>query len=177
MALFSFPNFGSRRVMGRAFIPKLFKLGYNPARAMSFLKLYGVSYRKTTFLSDWRQILGIERKRDPLKHVRKDRKPTDAVIQKTKDEQKHKFKHTYKAMLYDVEQGNYTTQHISIGTNKSQKLGNMDEMAFVITTSFKYTEANKFILSKIERESITESTANLPQYEYEGGDDEDYTNY
>jgi hypothetical protein len=158
MGLFSFPHPKSRRAIGRAFIPKLAKLGYNPARALSYLKLHSASYRKTTFLSDWRQILGIERKREPLKHVRKDRKATPNVIQKVKDEQKHRFKHTYKAVLYDTEEGKETTQHISIGTDYHQDMGVMDETAYIISTSFKYTEAQQFVLMKLERESITEST-------------------
>ena len=54
--------------------------GQSRASFLRELKAEGLTYRKTTMLADWRNTAQLETKKDLLKYVRKDRKPTRRVI-------------------------------------------------------------------------------------------------
>lgn len=148
---------GSRRAVGRAWIPKLLDLQWNRTKALDYLKKQGVGYRNTIFLADWAQLSGIRQKKDLLKYVRKDFKPSARLIEQTKDTQFNRFKHVYKATYKDSATGDETERFISLGTDYHQKIGKMDEMAYIIATSFKYGEDAVNTITKVDREAITET--------------------
>jgi len=56
-----------------------FKEGLSAARFIADMKTAGLSYRRTTMLSDWRSVNELEKKAEALKYVRKDYYPTKAV--------------------------------------------------------------------------------------------------
>ncbi len=61
-------------------MPEAILRGLTPTAFISELRLTTGSYRKTLLLSDWRTVAGIEAKKDLIKYVRKDRKPSVRVV-------------------------------------------------------------------------------------------------
>lgn len=62
------------------------------------MKARGLSYRRTTMLSDWRSVNELERKADAYKYVRKGYLPTAAVIAQVDWDLKHDFMYKVKIM-------------------------------------------------------------------------------
>ncbi len=69
-------TFGLRRSIAIKLIPKAFKGGLSASSFINQLRLKGLTYRRSTMLSDWRTVNEIEAKRDTLKYIRKDRLPS-----------------------------------------------------------------------------------------------------
>ena len=67
---------GLRRAVAIKLIPKAFKSGLSASSFIQQLRLKGLTYRRTSMLSDWRTVNQIEAKKDVLKYIRKDRLPS-----------------------------------------------------------------------------------------------------
>lgn len=67
---------GLRRAVAIKLIPKAFKGGLSASSFINQLRLKGLTYRRTTMLSDWRTVNEIEAKKDVIKYIRKDRLPS-----------------------------------------------------------------------------------------------------
>jgi len=91
----------SMRGLARRFIPEMLRLGMSTNAGLNLLRSEGMGYRRTDFLSDWREAAGTERKRDPLRSIPKKYRPTEATIQRTDFEQVKKFNYNYKITGYD----------------------------------------------------------------------------
>ncbi len=61
-------------------MPSAMARGLTPTKFLSQLKLKGLGYRKQRFLADWRNVAGMEKRKDALKFVRRDRRPPMAAI-------------------------------------------------------------------------------------------------
>lgn len=144
----------SQRSIGRAHIPGLIKKGFSTPKALSWLASHGGSYRKTDFLSDWRQFLGIARKKDALKHVRKKYLPTSNVIVKTYDNMSARYKATYKVLGQDKLTGENKSFFISIVSDVKMKMQLWDELADVVAYNEVY--AREFEIEKVSREEMLE---------------------
>jgi len=57
-----------------------FREGLSASRFIRDMQATGLSYRRTTMLSDWRSINEIEKKEGVIRYVRKDRYPTEKTI-------------------------------------------------------------------------------------------------
>lgn len=57
-----------------------FREGMSASRFMQQMRVEGLSYRRTTMLSDWRTVNEIERKEGAMRYVRKDRMPSRTVV-------------------------------------------------------------------------------------------------
>jgi len=57
-----------------------FREGMSASRFLAQMRTEGLSYRRTTMLSDWRSVNEIERKAGALRYVRKDRMPSRTVV-------------------------------------------------------------------------------------------------
>ena len=68
--------FGLRRAVAIKLIPKAFKGGMSASSFINQLRVKGLTYRRTTMLSDWRTVNEIEAKADAVKYIRKDRLPS-----------------------------------------------------------------------------------------------------
>jgi len=90
------------RGLARRFIPEMLRLGMTTTAGLNLLRVEGMGYRRTDFLSDWREFAGTERKRDPLRAIPKKYRPTEATIQRTDFEQVKKFNYSYKIEGYDL---------------------------------------------------------------------------
>lgn len=54
--------------------------GISASSFISQMREVGLSYRRTDMLADWRSVGQIEKKKELLKYVRKDRYPTEKVL-------------------------------------------------------------------------------------------------
>ena len=61
---------GSVRWLVRMMIPELYESFKSANKALKFLRSVGLGYRRKDFLTDWREILDLEKKRDEWKYVR-----------------------------------------------------------------------------------------------------------
>ncbi len=61
-------------------MPQAIARGLTPTKFLSQLKAKGLGYRKQRFLADWRNVVGMEKRKDALKFVRRDRRPPMAAI-------------------------------------------------------------------------------------------------
>ncbi|MBA7568924.1 hypothetical protein ES708_10661 [subsurface metagenome] len=82
--------------IARTFIPQLISTGYTANKALGFLKTQNLGYRRTSFLADWREFTGREAKKDVIKYIRKDYKPTTATMSTTTDNLRDQYKYVYK---------------------------------------------------------------------------------
>lgn len=57
-----------------------FREGLSASRFIRDMQSAGLSYRRTTMLSDWRSVNEIERKEGVMRYVRKDRYPAEASM-------------------------------------------------------------------------------------------------
>jgi len=65
-------------VIGR--MRSAFRKGQSASSFIQQMKTEGLSYRRTTMLSDWRSVNEIERKKEAFKYIRKDYYPTEKSI-------------------------------------------------------------------------------------------------
>lgn len=61
-------------------MPSAISRGLTAAGFIRELQAAGLSYRRSTMLSDWRSVSGIEAKKDVIKYVRKDRLPSIKAV-------------------------------------------------------------------------------------------------
>lgn len=90
---------------------------------------YGQLYRRKTFLADWREMAGRERKRDPLKSVRKGLYATAETIQYSGFPQKDKFYYGYKVLGWDAITGKITEQPLIVSSKDRLTEGEADDEA------------------------------------------------
>jgi len=86
---------GLRRAIAIKLIPKAFKGGMSASSFINQLRLKGLTYRRTTMLSDWRTANNIEAKKDVLKYIRKDRLPSPRLM--VEEPWKYSKEYVYKA--------------------------------------------------------------------------------
>ncbi len=61
-------------------MPEAIARGLSATGFLKELKAEGLGYRRTNMLSDWRSVAGIEAKKDAVKYVRRDRRPSVKAI-------------------------------------------------------------------------------------------------
>lgn len=105
------------RGLARRFIPEMLQMGMTTTAGLNLLRSEGMGYRRTDFLSDWREAAGTERKRDPLRAIPKSYRPTESTIQRTDYEQVHKFNYDYKIEGYDIITGEDTETFITVASD------------------------------------------------------------
>ena len=114
----------------RGFIPRALALGLNTVQFEGLIRgSYGQFIRRKTFLADWREMEGRERKRDPLQSVRKGLYATADTIQYTGFKQKDKFYYGYKVKGYDLIKGEDVVQPLIVSSSVRVTEGQADEEA------------------------------------------------
>lgn len=119
---------GSKRSIGRSMITRFLKLGYNKQQGLNYLKSKGLGYRRTTYLKDWSLISGIEQRKDPLKYIRKDLRPTKATITQTSDVQELRYKYIYAVTLYDPDTKLAVDTSTTLQSNYLHPMGELDAL-------------------------------------------------
>ena len=90
------------RGLARQFIPEMLRAGMSATAGLNLLRSEGMGYRRTDFLSDFRDFAGIAMKRDPLRAIPKKYRPTEATIQRVDFQQTKKFYYNYKIEGYNI---------------------------------------------------------------------------
>lgn len=148
-------NISSRRAIVRSMMPKLVVKFPSANAALGYLINSPVGgIRKTDFLADWRQFLGIKRKRDPLKHVRKSYVPSSAVIESTHDNQSKRYKAVYKVTGELLSTGEIVEYEVSVVSDKMRRMGTWDLLAEVVARGEKYSQ--EYNILSIERDAMYE---------------------
>jgi len=92
----------SMRGLARQFIPEMLRIGMSATAGLNLLREEGMGYRRTDFLSDFRDFAGVAMKRDPLRAIPKKYRPTEATIQRVDIKQTKKFYYSYKVEGYNI---------------------------------------------------------------------------
>jgi len=109
--------FSKMRGLARRFIPEMIKMGMTTSGGMDLFRSEGIGYRRTDFLSDWREFAGVAMKRDPLRAIPKKFRPTEATIQRTSYKQTKKFYYEYKLEGYDIITKEQTETFITVASD------------------------------------------------------------
>jgi hypothetical protein len=146
--------FSAFRGLGLPLLPKLIQQGFSGNKALAWLKSKGIGYKRQDFQKDWREALGITKKKDTLKHVRKKYLPTSTVIQMTDKNQSARYKMTYKVNAVDTETKAKTDFYVSIVSDKLLIMQEWDDIAEDIIRTENYKQA--YEVKSFARESLTE---------------------
>jgi len=113
------------RHWARLAMPRAIAEGVSRNRFIGMIKeTYGKAYRRTDILKDWAEISGIPEKTDRLKYVRRDYRPSPAVITETVGTQKALYVYHYEVTGYDRIQQKDIKTGMAVA---SQNLLTMDE--------------------------------------------------
>ena len=80
------------RGMAQAYLEPMFKEGYSSTDALSSLQDWGIGYRRTDFLADWRRISGRPAREDLMKYVPKKYRPPSNLIEATPEYLSRQFR-------------------------------------------------------------------------------------
>lgn len=118
------------RYVARAMMPGALKAGLS---TVSFEKLMRSQlptfYRRTTFLADWREFSGRERKRDPLQSVPHKFRPTAATMQEAAYNQKGAYNYLFKIEGWDEIEGKDVETYFTVATDTVLSIEEAQEIA------------------------------------------------
>lgn len=118
------------RAISRAMMPGALKLGLT---TVSFEKLLRSQlptlYRRTTFLADWREFAGRERKRPGLQSVPKKYRPTAATMQEAAYNQVSKYHYSFKIEGWDEIEGKEVETYFTVATDTVLSIDQAEEIA------------------------------------------------
>jgi len=136
--------------IARRFIPEMLHMGMSASAGLRMLQGQGLGYRRTSFLTDWREFEGVERKRDPLRAIPKKYRPTEATIQRTEFEQSKKFNYTYEITGYDTIQQKDITDYITVASDDIVSMAEAEEEAQRLADQYKVDiEIAKIMISGV----------------------------
>ena len=142
------------RGLGLPHLPKLIQLGWSGNKALAWLKSKGVGYQSQIFQADSRQLLGIAKKKDTLKNIKKSAYGTTTTIVMTDENMSAKYKLTYKVNAINNETGKRDHFFISIVSDKRKSMGEWDALAEDIILNEKYNDLYK--VTSFQRDSYLE---------------------
>ena len=149
--------FGLRRSISIKLIPKAFKGGLSASSFINQLRLKGLTYRRSTMLSDWRTVNEIEAKKDTLKYIRKDRLPS---VQSMADvEWSYDKEYIYKANTWSRIHPDdpLTERMVTFTSDRPLMLRQVEEQ---IAT--KWSAWERYIPEKVERIQVTAAYRKVP---------------
>ena len=118
------------RYIARAMMPGALKAGLT---TVSFEKLMRSQmpkfYRRTTFLADWREFSGRERKRDPLQAIPKKFRPTARTMQEAAYNQKGKYNYSFKIEGWDEIEGKDVETYFTVASDTVLTIEQAEEIA------------------------------------------------
>ena len=125
------------RWIARQIIPDMLKMGLTRAAGMRVLQGEGVGVRKQDFLDDWREKAGLELKRDPLRAIPKQGKPTERTIERTTAVQRKKFNYNYDITGYDPILGKDIEDYITVASDDLISMEEAEEEAQRLADKYK----------------------------------------
>uniref|UniRef100_A0A6H1ZNM1 Uncharacterized protein n=1 Tax=viral metagenome TaxID=1070528 RepID=A0A6H1ZNM1_9ZZZZ len=90
------------RGMAQSFLEPMFKEGYTSTQALGALIDWGIGYRRTDFLDDWRRISGRPAREDLMKYVPKKYRPPSNLIETTPEYLSRQFRCDFTVRGSDV---------------------------------------------------------------------------
>jgi len=117
------------RGIARRFIPDMLRMGLTTTAGLNMLRDQGIGYRRTDFLSDWRDFAGLAMKRDPLRAIPRKYRPTEATIQRTDFKQVKKFNYSYRVEGYDIITKQDTVTWITVASDDILTMGEAEAEA------------------------------------------------
>ncbi len=118
------------RYIARAMMPGALKAGLS---TVSFEKLMRSQmpkfYRRTTFLADWREFAGRERKRPGLQSVPKKYRPTARTMQEAAYNQKGKYNYVFKIEGWDEIEGKDVETYFTVASDTVLTIDQAEEIA------------------------------------------------
>ena len=137
--------------IARRFIPAMLKQGLSASAGLRMLQDQGLGYRKTRFLTDWREFSGTERKRDPLRAIPKKYRPTESTIQRTEFEQRAKFNYNFDVEGYDEILKQDVIEHITVASEEILTMQEAEDEAQRLADQYKVD----IDVARIMRNSVT----------------------
>lgn len=114
----------------RGFMPRAIAMGLNTVQFEGLIRSeFGQLYKRKTFLADFREMAGRERKRGILASIRKGLYATPESIQYSGFEQKDKFYYGYKVRGWDAIQGKVVEQPLIVSSSVRLTEGQADDEA------------------------------------------------
>lgn len=89
-------TFSENRGIVRTYMPALIEAGLSGRGAELFYREQGLGYRRQDFLSDWREMSGLQKKEDTFKYIRHDLKPTANTLTETSENLSKEFSYIFK---------------------------------------------------------------------------------
>jgi len=109
---------GIRRTLFRSLALSLFKRGQTANYAIKIARDMGLGYMRKKMLSDWREVTGIEKKRDAWRFVPKKYFPPKYLIEKTDHAIKTKYHYMFHVEMKEIETGELKTFRRTIATDE-----------------------------------------------------------
>lgn len=149
--------FGLRRAISIKLIPNAFKSGLSASSFINQLRLKGLTYRRSTMLSDWRTVNEIEAKKDVLKYIRKDRLPSPAAMADV--EWAYDKEYIYKANTWSRihPEDPLTERMVTFTSDKPLTPRQVEEQ---IAT--KWSAWERYVPEKVERIQVTSAYHRVP---------------
>jgi len=141
---------GLRRAIAIQMMPKAFKAGMSVSSFRQVLRGKGLQYRWQTILGDWRTTNEIERKKDALKYIRKDRLPSPQAMVETT--WRYPQEYIYKANTWSrIHPGDpMTERQVMIMSDKPLTPRQVEEQI-----AAKWVEWERYVPEKVERIQVT----------------------
>ena len=142
------------RGLGLAQLPKLIQLGWSGNKALSWLKLKGIGYQRQVFQADWRQLLGIEKKKTALRHVNRAFYGTVNTIEMTDENLSAKYRITYEVTVKDKLTDEKYTIYKSAVSDTRLTMGQWDDLMEDILLNERYESMYEIL--DMQRDSLLE---------------------
>lgn len=109
---------GIRQTLFRAFALTSFKKGYSANYAIRVARGLGISYMRKRMLADWREVTGLEKKKDAWKFIPKKFCPPKYLIEKTDFAIKTKYHYLFDVQMKDLATGELKKVKRTIATDE-----------------------------------------------------------
>jgi hypothetical protein len=110
-------TYGGIRGLAQAFLRSAAERGLSANEAINAMKAGGLgTYRRQEMLTDYRQFLGVPKKADVLKNVRKDYRPSEDLFTPTKGYQRSVYRYQVNVAILNPETGEGNILSTNIAT-------------------------------------------------------------
>ena len=111
-------------------MPDAIARGLTASAFIKELKAEGIGYRRTNMLADWRSVAGIEAKKDVVKYVRRDRRPSVKAIADVEWELSKEFMYKVKVTMLTEPDEPMTERFVNIMHDKLLTPAQIEEQVY-----------------------------------------------
>jgi hypothetical protein len=97
----------SARALAQSTVQRAAREGLGADRTLAALRSAGAGYRRQDFLADYRAAAGRERLVDPLRSLRRDRMPTEALMTAARRHQSQRYMYTVELRVRGLDEPMY----------------------------------------------------------------------